>query len=61
MLSPSVLGVIVGLALGYAAAFGGFTEFLIVTIFSVVGYVVGKVLQGELDLGSLLGSRDTRR
>lgn len=61
MLSPSVLGVIVGLALGYAAAFGGFTEFLIVAIFSVVGYVVGKVLEGELDLGSLLGSRDTRR
>lgn len=61
MLSPSVLGVVVGLALGYAAAFGGFTEFLIVTIFAVVGYVIGKVLEGEIDLGALLGSRDTRR
>ncbi len=61
MLSPSVLGVVVGLALGYAAAFGGFTEFLIVTIFAVVGYVIGKVLEGELDLGALLGPRDTRR
>lgn len=61
MLSPSVLGVVVGLALGYAAAFGGFTEFLIVAIFALVGYVAGKALEGELDLGALLNSRGTRR
>lgn len=61
MLSPSVLGVVVGLALGYAAAFGGFTEFLIVAVFAAIGYVAGKVVEGELDLGSLLGSRSTRR
>ncbi len=61
MLSPSVLGVVVGLALGYAAAFGGFTEFLIVAVFAGIGYVAGKVVEGELDLGALLGSRSNRR
>lgn len=61
MLSPSVLGVVVGLALGFAAAFGGFPEFLIVAVFAVVGYVVGKVLEGEIDLGAFLGSRSSRR
>jgi hypothetical protein len=59
MLSPSVLGVVVGLALGYAAAFGGFSEFLIVAVFAVIGFVVGKVLEGEIDLGAL-GSRSRR-
>lgn len=60
MLSPSVLGVVVGLALGFAAAFGGFPEFLIVAVFAAIGYVVGKVVEGELDLGSVLGSRSKR-
>lgn len=61
MLSPSVLGVIVGLALGFAAAFGGFTGFLIVAVFAVIGYVAGKVVEGEIDLGAFLGSRSNRR
>lgn len=61
MLSPSVLGVVVGLALGFATAFGGFYEFLIVAVFTVIGYVAGKVVEGEIDLGAVLGSRSDRR
>ncbi|MGI8530908.1 MAG: DUF2273 domain-containing protein [Geodermatophilaceae bacterium] len=61
MLSPSVLGVVVGLALGFAAAFGGFSEFLIVAVFAAIGYAVGKLVEGEIDLGALLGSRSNRR
>ncbi len=61
MLSPSVLGVVVGLALGYAAAFGGFSEFVIVAVFAAVGYVVGKVVEGQIDIGAFLGSRSNRR
>jgi len=61
VLSPSVLGVVVGLALGYAAAFGGFSEFVIVAVFAAVGYVVGKVVEGQIDIGAFLGSRSNRR
>ncbi|MBA2416634.1 MAG: DUF2273 domain-containing protein [Geodermatophilaceae bacterium] len=61
MLSPSVLGVVVGLALGFAAAFGGFYAFLIVAVFAVIGYVAGKVVEGEINLGAFLGSRSDRR
>lgn len=61
MLSPSVLGVVVGLALGFAAAFGGFPEFLIVAVFAAIGYAVGKVVEGEIDLGGIVGSRSSRR
>lgn len=61
MLSPSVLGVVVGLALGFAAAFGGVGVFLIVAIFAAVGYVAGKVVEGDIDVSGILGSRSNRR
>jgi hypothetical protein len=61
VLSPSVLCVVVRLALGLAAAFGGFYAFLIVAVFAVIGYVAGKVVEGEINLGAFLGSRSDRR
>ncbi len=52
-MSRSTLGLIVGLVLGYAAIFGGFGEMLIVALLGAIGYVVGKALEGDLDLASL--------
>ncbi|MFE9580927.1 hypothetical protein ACFYO1_31440 [Nocardia sp. NPDC006044] len=46
----------VGLALGFAGAFGGFGAFTIVLLFAVLGLVVGRWLDGELDLAGLLQS-----
>ena len=55
------LGTIIGLALGFALAFGSFGQMLIVALFGVIGFIVAKVLQGELDLSSYLsGRRDGR-
>lgn len=48
-------GLIAGLILGVAAAFGGFSGFLIALALGLVGLVAGRVLDGELDLGDLLG------
>ncbi|CAN5374462.1 hypothetical protein BH20ACT5_BH20ACT5_02130 [soil metagenome] len=56
-MSPSQTGLLSGLALGFAAAFGGFGAFLIVLALGVIGFVVGRVLEGDLDLGSVLGDR----
>ena len=61
-MSPSVIGLLVGVALGFAAAFGGFAAFAIVAILAVIGFVVGKVVEGDLDLSPYLsGRRRTRR
>ena len=61
-MSASVIGLIVGLALGFAGAFGGIGAFLIVLVLGAVGLGVGRWLDGHLDLSSLLGGgRDRDR
>lgn len=55
--STVTLSLIVGLALGFAAAFGGFWQLVIVAVFAALGLVVGKVLDGEIDLTPYLGGR----
>lgn len=46
-----------GTALGFAGAFGGFAAFVIVLVLGIVGFLVGRVLIGELDLTEILGGR----
>ena len=61
MTRTTAIGIVVGLALGLAIAFGNFGDMLIVALFAVIGFVVAKVIDGELDLGSYLSRRrDTR-
>jgi hypothetical protein len=54
-MSGTALGLLSGLALGLAAAFGGFTAFLLVLVFAAIGLTVGRVADGKLDLTQLLG------
>ncbi|KJE24953.1 hypothetical protein FF36_00564 [Frankia torreyi] len=56
----AALGLITGLIAGLALAFGGFSEFLIVLVFGAVGLVVGKVVDGDLDITRYVGG-DRRR
>ncbi len=60
-MSPSVLGLLVGIALGFAAAFGGFGAFLAVAILAAIGFVVGKVLEGDIDVSQYLSGRGGSR
>jgi hypothetical protein len=48
-------GLLAGLTLGLAAAFGGLGAFLIVLVLGAIGLLVGRVLDGRLDLDALLG------
>ncbi|MBN6038496.1 hypothetical protein [Amycolatopsis sp. 195334CR] len=48
-------GLLAGLALGLAAAFGGFGAFLIVLVLGALGLLVGRFLDGKLDLSQLTG------
>ena len=58
---PSLVGLLVGIALGFAGAFGGFNAFLIVAILGLVGFVAGRVVEGQIDLTPYLGGEDRRR
>ena len=54
-MNATITGLLVGLALGFAGAFGGFTAFIIVLFLGIVGLLVGRLLDGQLDLSSLTG------
>ncbi|GAA1095629.1 MULTISPECIES: hypothetical protein [Kitasatospora] len=54
-MSTAALGLLAGMALGFAGYFGGFWAFLLVLVLGVVGLVVGRLLEGDVDV------RDWRR
>lgn len=55
------VGLLTGLVLGVVAAFGGFGAFLVVLLLTAVGLIVGRVLDGKLDLQAILGRSSSRR
>ncbi|WP_380166349.1 hypothetical protein [Jannaschia sp. R86511] len=60
-MSTTTLGLTAGLALGFAAAFGGFAAFVVVLLFGAAGLLVGRVLSGQLDVSALVGDQRSRR
>ncbi len=48
-------GLLAGLILGTAGAVGGFGAFLVALLLGAIGLVIGRVLDGELDLNAVLG------
>jgi len=57
MTRTTAIGIVIGLALGLTVAFGNFGDMLIVALFGVIGFVVARVLEGNLDLGAYLPRR----
>lgn len=60
-MSTSRYALLVGLALGFVAAFGGFGDFVLVAAFAAVAWGIGLVIEGKLDIGSLMGRSSDRR
>jgi hypothetical protein len=60
-MTRTTLGIVIGLALGLALAFGSFGQMLIVALFAVIGFIVAKVLEGDLDLSPYLSRRRESR
>ncbi|MCR6482796.1 hypothetical protein M8542_08200 [Amycolatopsis sp. OK19-0408] len=54
-MTATQLGLLTGLALGLAVAFGGFPAFLAVLVFGAIGWVAGRFLDGKLDVSRLTG------
>ncbi|MGP4049072.1 hypothetical protein [Streptomyces sp. 2A115] len=59
-MSMAVIGMIAGMALGFAGYFGGFGAFLLVAALGAIGFVVGRYLEGDLDPGDFFRTRGTR-
>jgi hypothetical protein len=60
-MQPTVVGLFVGLLLGLALAFEGFGAMLIVAFCGAVGFLVMKVVEGEIDLTQYLSGQNRRR
>ncbi|NXY94044.1 hypothetical protein HYE82_06475 [Streptomyces sp. BR123] len=59
-MSAATAGLLAGMALGFAAFFGGFWAFLLVMFLGLAGLVAGRMLQGDLKMSDFAGSRDRR-
>jgi uncharacterized membrane protein YjjP (DUF1212 family) len=57
-MSMAVAGMIAGMALGFAAYFGGFGAFLLVAALGTIGFVLGRFADGDLDPGDFFRVRD---
>lgn len=57
-MSMAVVGLMAGMALGFAGYFGGFGAFLLVAALGAVGFVIGRFLEGDLEVGDFLRGRE---
>ncbi|MEU9418110.1 MULTISPECIES: hypothetical protein [unclassified Streptomyces] len=57
-MSAATVGLLAGMALGFAAFFGGFWAFLLVAFLGLLGLVIGRMVQGDLELSDFTRSRD---
>ncbi|GHE76998.1 hypothetical protein GCM10018785_51520 [Streptomyces longispororuber] len=60
-MNMAVIGMIAGMALGFAGYFGGFGAFLLVAALGAIGFVAGRFLEGDLEPGDFFRTRGDRR
>lgn len=54
----AMVGMVAGMALGFAGYFGGFGAFLLVASLGAIGFVAGRFVDGDLAPGDLFRVRD---
>jgi fatty acid desaturase len=57
-MSRAVVGLMAGMALGFAAYFGNFWAFLLVLGMGLVGLVIGRFTEGDLEPGDFVRRRE---
>ncbi|MGW8380539.1 hypothetical protein [Streptomyces sp. ODS28] len=60
-MSMAGIGMIAGMALGFAGFFGGFGAFVLVAALGAIGFVAGRFLEGDLEMGDFFRRRDSGR
>jgi hypothetical protein len=61
MMNATTLGLLTGLILGLAGVIGGFSGFLLTLVVGAIGFLVGRVLDGELDLSQVFSGKGRDR
>jgi hypothetical protein len=59
-MNRTALATVTGLILGLALVFGNFGDMLIVALLGAIGYVLAKVLDGDLDVQGWLSRGRSR-
>ncbi|MFI7100197.1 hypothetical protein ACIBK8_12650 [Streptomyces sp. NPDC050161] len=60
-MSMAVVGLLAGMALGFAGYFGGFGAFVLVAALGAIGFVAGRFLDGGLEAGDFFRTRSDGR
>ncbi|MFE4535290.1 hypothetical protein ACFRKB_09435 [Streptomyces scopuliridis] len=62
-MNTTVVGLMTGLALGFAGYFGGFGAFIVVAVLGLVGLIVGYLARGDVHVADYVPTRsgDGRR
>ncbi|MEV2250304.1 hypothetical protein AB0I94_06980 [Streptomyces sp. NPDC050147] len=60
-MSTALVGLMAGMALGFAGWFGGFGAFLLVAALGAVGFVLGRLVDDGTDVRAFLGGRGRER
>jgi len=58
-MSPKPIGLWIGLFLGLVFAVGGLGNVIFAAIFGAIGFVVEKLIAGEIDVSDYIGNRDS--
>ena len=61
MTSPKLIGLALGLWLGFVWVVWDFSDMILVALVGLVGYLIGRLVAGDLDLGPLAGRLGLRR
>lgn len=57
-MSMATVGLMAGVALGFAGYFGGFGAFVVVAVLAAAGFIAGRFADGDLEPGDFFRSRD---
>ncbi len=60
-MSASQIGAGVGVLIGLVLVFGGWWQALVVVLLGLVGLIVGRIIDGQLDVHDLFGTGPRRR
>ncbi|RFA10478.1 hypothetical protein B7R54_15665 [Subtercola boreus] len=60
-MTPTTRGMLIGAVLGLTAVAFGFWAMILVALFVAVGYAVGRVLEGKLDVRGVTDALRGRR
>lgn len=60
-MNAATIGAGIGMLLGLVLVFGGWWQALVVVVLGLIGLIVGRIVDGQLDVHDLFGTGPRRR